>query len=155
MSVDLDLTAISGALLLFPPLAVFKGRHHLLQSALALWVETPSSLHCLYTSRYKDWISFLLVWGPVSLMADTFASRSSFGNSCWWPQQTIHSASFHPWSHSMSEHFIEHHEVVGTICLPLGLSLKEQLNVHYPLWPLRLTSPPWLPTLWQLEPCPF
>ena len=49
------------------------------------------------------------------------------------PQQTIHSASFCPLSAHISEHFIEHHEVVGAICLPLGLSLKEQLDAHHPL----------------------
>ena len=32
----------------------------------------------------------------------------------------------------MLEHFIEHHDAVGAICLPPGLSLKEQLDIHHP-----------------------
>ena len=66
----------------------------------------PSSLCCLYTSRYRDWISSLLVWGPTSWMADMSASGSSFGNSCQQPWQTISLCLLPPLVCSMSEHLI-------------------------------------------------
>ena len=96
-SVDWDLTAISGVF------SCFCSRWSL-QEDTASSINSgspggdPSSLCCLYTSRYKDWISSLLVWGPISWTADTSASGSNFGNSCWWPWQTVHSAYFCPWS---------------------------------------------------------
>ena len=96
MSVDRDLSAVSGAFC-FCPWWSSKEDTTSSISSVSLGGD-PSSLCCLYTSRYKDWISSLLVWWPTNWMADTSASGSSFGNSCWCPQQTIHSAFFCPWS---------------------------------------------------------
>ena len=81
MSVSWDLAAISGAFLCFHPWWSLKEDT---TSAISSGSPggDPGSLHCLYTSRYKDCISFLLVWGPTSWMADMSASGSSFGNSC-------------------------------------------------------------------------
>ena len=93
MSVDWDLAAISDASFCFCPW--WSSKEDISSNSLG---GDPSSLHCLYTSRYKDWISSLLVWGPTSWTADMSTSGSSFGNSCQQPRQTIHSASFHPWS---------------------------------------------------------
>ena len=94
---DWDLMAVSGAPLCFCPWQSSKEDTSSPISSGSPGGD-PSSLHCLYTSRYRDWISSLLVWGPTSWMADTSASGSSFGNSCQQPQQTIHSSSFCPWS---------------------------------------------------------
>ena len=41
----------------------------------------PGSLLCLYTSRYKDCNSSLLLWELTSWMADKSTSGSSFGSS--------------------------------------------------------------------------
>ena len=97
VSVDWDLTAISGAFFCFHPWQTSKEDTTSSISSGSLGGD-PSSLCCLYTSRYRDWISSLLVWGPTSWMADTSTSGSSFSNSCQWPWQTVHSASFCPWS---------------------------------------------------------
>ena len=96
-SVDLDLAAISGALICFCPWWCSKEDTTSSNSSGSPGGD-PSSLHCLYTSRYKDWFSFLLVWGPTSWTVDASASGSSLVNSCQWPQQTVRSASFCPGS---------------------------------------------------------
>ena len=94
-SVGWDLAVISGTLLCFCPLQSLKE-----ETNSSISSGSPGgdrgSLCCLYTLRYKDCISFLLVWGPTSWMAYTSTSGSSFGNSCWWPWPTICSASFCP-----------------------------------------------------------
>ena len=97
MTFDWDLAAVSGASLCFCPGQ--SSKEDTISSIISGSLGgDPSSLHSLYTSRYKDWISSLLVWGPTSWMVYMSTSESSFGNSCWWPQHTIHSTSFHPWS---------------------------------------------------------
>ena len=121
MSVDQDLAAISGASPCFCPWQSLKEDTTSSISSSSLGGD-PSSLCSLSTSRYKDWISSLLVWVPTRWTVGMSTSGSSFGNSCQQPWQTFHSASF-----------IEHHVVVGAICIPLGLSFKEQLDIHHPL----------------------
>ena len=37
---------------------------------------------------------------------------------------------FMPWLWGMLKHLVEHHEVMGAICLPPSLPLKEQFNIH-------------------------
>ena len=123
MSVDWDLPSISDTSFCFCPWWSSKEDTTSSISSGSLGGD-PSSLCCLYTSRYKDWISSLLVWGPTNWMVDTSASESSFGNSYWWPQQICLLHLLLPLVCGVSEHFIEHHEVVGAICLPLGLSSR-------------------------------
>ena len=116
-SVDWNLTAISGTSLCFHPWQSSKE-----DTTSSISSGSPggnhSSLHSLYTSMYKDWISSLLVWGPISWMADMSASGSSFGNLCQWPWQTIHSTLLLPLVCCMLEHFVEHYDVVGAILPP-------------------------------------
>ena len=97
VSGDWDLMAVSGAPFCFHPWWSSKEDTTSSISSGSPGGD-PSSLCCLYTSRYRDLVSSLLVWGLTSWMADMSTSGSSFGNSCQQPQQTIHSASFCPWS---------------------------------------------------------
>ena len=62
MSVDWDLTAVSGASLCFCP--GWSSKEDTTSSiSSGSPGGDPGSLCSLYTSRYKDWISSLLVWG--------------------------------------------------------------------------------------------
>ena len=65
-SVDLDLTAISGALFCFCPWWPLKEDTTSSNSSASPGGD-PSSLCCLYTSRYKDWIFFLASLGAYQL----------------------------------------------------------------------------------------
>ena len=97
VSVYGDFRAISGVFFCFHPWQSSKEDSTSSISSDSLGGD-PGSLCCLYTSRYRDWISSLLVWGPTSWMTHMSAFRSSFSNSYQWPWQTVCSASFHPWS---------------------------------------------------------
>ena len=54
------------------------------------------SLCNLHTSKYISSSSSLVLSGPTSWMVGMPASGFSQGMFCWWPWQTIHSASFCP-----------------------------------------------------------
>ena len=126
MSVDWDLAAISNASSCFHP---WQSSKEDTTSSISSGSPggDPRSLCCLYTSRYKDWISSLLVWGPTSWMADMSASGSRFGNSCWQPWQTVCSASFCP---------------LSTVCQNISKSIMRQwgLSASHLVCPSRNSS---------------
>ena len=131
-SVHQDLTSCFWCFSLSPPLVVFKGRHHLLhQFQLSGW-RPQQSLHFVHL-KVQGLDLFLASLGAYQLDSRYVCLRVQL-----W-QFLLAASADHllclllPLVCSMLEHFIEHHEVVGAIYLPLGLYFKEQLNIHHPL----------------------
>ena len=152
MSFSWGLAAVSGALLCFCPWCSLKEDT---TSSISYGSPggDPSSLHCLYTLRYKDCISSLLLWGPpagwwISLPQGPALATPVDGISRLfalplsvlglWHDGTSHRASWGGGGYLPS-----------TSPVPQGTALCPS-----PFLPLILTSPSWPPTLCQLEPYP-